>query len=154
MAIATDDAVWKHDATPDDLASSSASVTDTFSVAGDEIDWVVNDDVTHGLFILECTFATAPAANAICNLFLRADAVDGTNDEPDPSDTFRQGYVGRFLLKEQTAIQRIMLKGGPVALPIYKTSSTFRPFVEVVGSGQAMSAGWKVIATQMAIGPK
>jgi hypothetical protein len=136
-----------------DLASGSGSVANNvYSVAGDEAQWTnsVVPDAPMAVWMLECTFATAPAAGSGVLLYLRKMDIDGTSDGQVPSDTFQEGFITRFPVEDINTIQRIMR--GPFAVPNYKTSSVFEIYIKVDETAQTMSAGWRFEVTPFSFG--
>jgi hypothetical protein len=87
MAIGADSAV-DFFGTQDSLDSSSASVADAaFSVVGDLIAWVNDDDAPQASVVLEATFSVAPDANSSVALFAQLN---------DVQSTIYNGFCDRF----------------------------------------------------------
>lgn len=152
MTIGTDDVVLKSDAIVD-LASSSGTVAnDVFSVAGDEAQWTNSVEAPLMSLMLECTFATAPTTNTNVLLYFRKMSIDGSNHAQVPDDDFQETYITAFPLENINTIQRVMI--GPLAVPNYKDDSVFELYIKNNGTGQTMSAGWRIEVTPHAHGAK
>lgn len=62
-------------------------------------------------FSLTCTFAGAPASNAIVSLYAAPQDIDGTLDADPPESSRPSIFVGTFAVKATTSSQTIPLTG-------------------------------------------
>ena len=99
---------------------------------------------TLGLFELSVTFASAPGAGSLINLYL-VSAPDGTNYDDGSSSVTppSTAYVGGFPLRAVTTAQKVSLGGGPLLL-IYLPLLKFK-ILAVNGSGQAFPASGSTV---------
>ena len=153
MAIATDSAI-EFFGTQDTLGTSSASVADAaFSIAGDLSTWTNDDDAPMAMWRLLLTAAGiggTPDGGTI-DLYLQPQDIDGsTGDQIIPSANFLHTYVGSFPIHKVDADQQILI--GPFALPNYKTSSSFIPFIHN-NMGQTTGTTWTLHVIPQAFGP-
>ncbi len=149
MAIATD-AVIEVFGTADDLGSSSASVADAlFSLASDVAQWTNDDDVDRAAIVLDATWATAPSANSSVALYARLMNISGAGDQPVPTANFAHKVIGRFPVKDITTQQLIPID---IDLPNVYSSQVYEFYLKN-GSGQTISAGWKLLITPKTVAP-
>ena len=149
MAIAADSAV-DFFGTQDSLDSTSASVADAaFSVVGDLVAWVNDDDAPQASVVLEATFSVAPDANSSVALFAQLNNVQSTNDQLAPTANYQHTYLGSFPVKDVTTAQFVTI---PISLPNNGTSQSYNFFIQN-NTGQTASAGWDIHITPKTIGP-
>ena len=149
MTIGTDDAIDKF-GTQDPLDDTSASVADdTFSVVGDLVAWVNDDDAGAASAVLECTFSVAPDANSSVALFAQLNDLVSTSDQLAPTANFQHVYLTSFPVKDVTSAQFIPQV---ISLPNNITSQSYNFFIQN-NAGQTISAGWDLHITPKSIGP-
>ena len=149
MTIGTDSAV-DFFGTQDSLDSSSASVADAaFSVVGDLVAWVNDDDAPQASIVLEATFGSAPDTNSSVALFAQLNNVQSTKDQLAPTANYQHTYIGSFPVKNVTSAQFITI---PASLPNNGTSQSYNFFIQN-NAGQTISAGWDIHITPKTIGP-
>lgn len=149
MAISTD-AFIEFYGTQDAIGTSSAAVTDTsFSIASDLSTFTNDDDAPFAAVVFNGTYASAPDANSVVELFMRALNIVSTNDEDVPDANNLGGKIGSFGLNDVTSAQyrQIIIK-----LPNGKTSAEFEFYIRN-SAGQTLGAGWDINVTPIAIGP-
>jgi len=150
MTIGTDDSIIKV-GTQNDLDNTSSSVANgAYSVAADLLTITSTDDALGSGLVLECTIATLPNAGSSIALHLQQLDIEGTNDEPVPSDDYQNGFRGSFPVNTQTSIQRIPIN---ITFPRLKSGAVYQPFIQDK-TGQTISAGWTIFETDSTIGPK
>jgi len=93
-------------------------------------------------------FSANPTSGCIINLYEQK-IVDGTNDAPDVSGTYKHDYLGTFEVESgTTARQRIAL-----IAPIYRRGAKYWIRWLDGGSGTAqLSAGWELKLTPVTYG--
>lgn len=149
MAIASGAAI-DFFGTKDDLDNTSSAVSDgAFSVAADLDEWTNDDDALFSSFMFEGTFAVAPAADGVVNLYGQLLNIDGTNDAPVTDANYKHDLIGIFHVDAVTSAQFIT---AIVQLKNDKTSQEYQFFIGNE-SGQSLSAGWIVHPTPKAVGP-
>lgn len=149
MAISTNAAV-EFFGTQDTVTGSSSSVAiAAFSVAGDVTAWANDDDAPMANVVFTGTFAAAPSANSVVNLFARAMNVDSTTDTEIPSANNLSGHLGAFLLRDTTSAQTHSID---VRLPNAKSSAEYEFYIQNL-SGQSLNSGWTLKVTPKTFGP-
>lgn len=149
MAIGTD-SVIEFFGTQDTVTSSTSSVANAaFSVSGDISAWTNDDDSPTAIAILECTYATAPSAGSVVNLYARPINIFSTSDQDTPDANFQHVYLGSFPLNDVTSEQFIPIE---ISLINTKTSQEYEFYIENKG-GQTISAGWDLHITPKTFGP-
>ena len=153
MAIGSDSAIAFF-GTQDEVTTSPATVADgNYSIASDTSTWTNDDDAPLAMWRLLLTAAGlggAPDGGTV-DLYLQPQNIDGsTGDQFIPSDNFQHTYIGSFPIQQTDADQQILI--GPLALPNYKTSSEFIPFIKN-NCGQALGTTWTLHVIPMTYGP-
>lgn len=97
-------------------------------------------------FVLAVTFGTAPLADSTLDLYAAELDIDGSNDAPLPSSTYRRRYVGSFPLSATTFTQYVKLSA-------YDVARLANYFLYNPSSGQAVTAGWTLKVTPRTIKP-
>ena len=154
MAIGTDAGIDFY-GTQDDLASSSASVSDgNFSIASDLAEWTNDDDAPEASFILEASWATETSiAGLTLDLYAQVLNIEGaTNDAKPPSSDNTANFLGVFVVPAEDASDPYFMPLGPVRLPSQKASQEYAFFIKN-NSGQTIAAGWTLHVTPISIGP-
>ena len=114
------------------------------------------DDATYGIsadgasypdadFVLNVTFAVAPTVNTTIDLYAQELDIDGTADAAAPTTTYKQRYIGSFVVLNTTAAQPLKVRAYEVPL--------VASYYLHNGTGQAMSAGWTLKVTPRTLGP-
>lgn len=147
MAIGTNSAIHFF-GTQDTVTSTGASTADgVFTSAGT---WTNDDDAPMAAVTGVFTFATAPDANSVINLYARMDNIDGsTGDQDAPDANYQHTFLGSFPLNDVTSAQNIAIQA---ALPNNYTSQVYNFYIENKG-GQTISVNWSLLVTPMTIGP-
>lgn len=101
------------------------------------------------LFVLSCTFGTAPTENTAVVLLARPINIDSTNDSEPPENgaaTFKGRYIGAFTLNNVTTAQYI-------SLVAYDLPAEAEYYIWNNATGQTLSAGWTLKITPRTYGP-
>ena len=128
-------------------ASGASAASNAFAAANDTSLAVANHlDYPLADFALTCDFGAAVAAGVVVNLYRQDMDIDGTADAPAPATTYKETYVGSFVIPSgQSASATYPLQN--VAL------SKICQFSIENGSAQNLSAGWVLKATPKTYGP-
>ena len=153
MAIGANDSIDKF-GTEDELTSLPATVVaGAFSASSDVADWTNDDDAPFALFKLKLTAAglsAPPITGGTISLFARPMNINGAEDAPVPSASYRKMFLQSFLVNPADADQVHIL--GPVRLPNYKTSQVYEFFIEN-GMDVDTGTGWQLWITPTTVGP-
>ncbi len=150
MAIATGDFIEKFGATQDAIGTASTLVASgAFSIASDLSTWTNDEDAPFAAFVFSGTFALAPDANSVVELYVRKLNVVSTNDEEIPDVNNLSGWLGSFGLNDVATAQ---YKEEILKLPNGKTSTEYEFYLRN-SSGQQLNAGWDLNIRTLAIGP-
>lgn len=95
-------------------------------------------------FVLSCQFATAPAAGTTIDLYAQDLDIDGTGDARPPTTSYRERFVGSFVIDNTTAAQYLRLSA-------YDVPPKAAYYLHNNGTGQTMSAGAKLVAVPRTI---
>lgn len=94
-------------------------------------------------FVLVCTYGTAPTENAVISLMARPLDIDGTSDADVPEVSRPNLPIGSFSVNNVITTQTILINGG-YAQDVPKKADYY---LLNNGTGQSISAGWKLLAT-------
>ena len=121
-------------------AAMSLATTSTYGIVADGASYPDAD------FVLNVTFGTAPTINTTIDLYARELDIDGTADAAAPTTTYKQRYIGSFVVNAVTTAQ-------PLKLRAYDVPLVASYYLHNNATGQAMGAGWTLKVTPRTIGP-
>lgn len=148
MTIGTNDAVVKF-GTEKVLEANGASIANTAIVQADDAVYGIATDGNYAPdadFVLSVTFGVAPTVNTTVDLYAQELDIDGVNDAQAPSATYKQHYIGSFIVNADTVTQYLKLRAFDV--PVQANY-----FLHNNGTGQTINAGWTLKVTPRTIGP-
>lgn len=148
MTIGTNDAVVKYGTTKT-LEANGASVANNAIAQADDAEYSIASDGSYAPdadFVLAVTFGTAPTANTLIDLYAQELDIDGTNDAQAPTTTYKQKYIGSFVVNGVTVRQFLKLTA-------YDVPANANYFIHNNATGQTISAGWTLKVTPRTIGP-
>ena len=129
-------------------ASGAAIANNTLAQADDASYSIATDGAYYpdARFVLTGSFATAPTENSTLALYARPLNIDGTADADAPETTRPNQYIGIFAVNNVTTAQSLVLmaQNVPWEADYYINNN---------GTGQNLSAGWKLLVTPCTIGP-
>ena len=150
MAIGTGAAV-EFFGTQTTLDSTSSSVaSETYSVSADQTSFTNTLDSTYGSLVITFTYSVAPIAGELVILYMRRVNVDGTDDEPTPSDDAQGSVVDAVSIDAVTTLQ---VRVATVQLENVETAQEYEFYLKNGSTTQTISSGWTAKITQKAIGP-
>ena len=135
--------------TPKTLEANGASIANTAIGQADDATYgIVADGASYpdADFVLAVAFVTAPTGNTTIDLYAQELDIDGTNDAIPPTTTYKQRYIGSFIVAAQTATQYLKVRAYDVPL-------VASYYLHNNATGQTMSAGWTLKVTPRTIGP-
>lgn len=140
--------------TPKTIVSSGASISDAgFAAASSNLTAADIGGYPLGIFefVTDATgFSVAPTAGAAIHLYERKFMADGTNQGPVPDATYKNDYLGSFIVDVADVQQWLRIEG----IPINYYGATY--YVEWLdgGAGTAsISAGWTLKVTPYTYAP-
>lgn len=123
-------------------ANGAAIANNALAQADDATYDVFNDGLSYpnAEFVLTGSFAVAPAENSSLVLYARPLDIDGTLDAEVPETTRATVFIGTFTVNNVTTPQVIPLNG------IFATDlpKLAEYYIHNNGTGQSLSAGWKL----------
>ena len=135
--------------TPKTLEANGASIANTAIGQADDATYgIVADGASYpdAEFVLAVAFGTNPTVNTTIDLYAQELDIDGTNDTIAPTTTYKQRYIGSFVVAAQTATQYLKVRAYDVPL-------VASYYLHNNATGQTMSAGWTLKVTPRTIGP-
>lgn len=127
--------------TPKTLEASGGAIANNAVVQADDASYSQVTDgggFMYADFVLTATFATAPTENTVLALYARPLDIDGTSDAEVPEATRPTMFIGAFVVNNVTSGQPMFLMGvEPPPLADY--------YIHNSGTGQSVSAGWKLV---------
>lgn len=148
MTIGTGDAIVKY-GTQKTLEAGGASAANNTMVQADDATYVIASDGNNAPdaeFALAVAFSVAPTQNTTIDLYVAEQNIDGTNNGQAPTITYKQKYVGSFVVNNVTTTQYLRLLA-------YDVPPGGAYYLHNNGTGQTMSAGWTLKVTPRTIGP-
>lgn len=129
-------------------ASGAAIANNTLAQADDASYGIATDGAYYpdARFVLTGAFGTAPTENTTLALYARPLNIDGTADADAPETTRPTQYIGVFLVNNVTTSQSLVLMAQNVPWEADY-------YIHNNGTGQTLSAGWKLLVTPCTIGP-
>jgi len=121
-------------------AAMSAATGAPYSIAADGASYPDAD------FVLAAAFDVAPTVNSTIDLYAQELDIDGTNDAVAPTTTYKQRYIGSFVVEAQTAMQYLKIRAYDVPL-------IGNYYLHNNATGQTMAAGWTLKVTPRTLGP-
>ena len=121
-------------------AAMSLATTTTYGIVADGASYPDAD------FVLNVTFGTAPTINTALDLYAQELDIDGTSDAAAPTATYKQRYIGSFVVNAVTTAQHLKVHAYDVPL-------VASYYLHNNATGQTMSAGWTLKVTPRTIGP-
>ena len=97
-------------------------------------------------FVLNAAFGTAPTINTTLDLYAQELDIDGTSDAQVPTTTYKQRYIGSFVVNAVTTTQ-------PLKVRAYDVPLVASYYLHNNATGQTMSTGWTLKVTPRTIGP-
>ena len=131
------------------LEASGAAIANNTLAQADDASYSIAADGNYypdARFVLTGTFATAPTENTTLALYARPLNIDGTADADAPEITRPTQYIGVFAVNNVTTAQSLVLMAQNVPW-----EADF--YIHNNGTGQVLSAGWKLLVTPCTIGP-
>ena len=131
------------------LESSGAAIANNTLAQADDASYSIATDGAYypdARFVLTGAFATAPTENTTLALYARPLNIDGTADTDAPEITRPVQYVGVFVVNNVTTSQSLVLMAQNVPWEADY-------YIHNNGTGQTLSAGWKLLVTPCTIGP-
>lgn len=156
MAISTNTSIWYFGSETNltDGVTTTLIATTAFSAADDTEEWTNSDDAPLAMFKLYVAdWSAAPAAGTTIDIYAQLLNIQSTSDEPLPDASYKNHYLGSFVLDAADAAQYIIC--GPVSLPAYKTSQEYQFFLHnttAVGMGTTDDE-WDLWITPITVGP-
>lgn len=148
MTISTNDAIVKL-GTEKTLEANGASIANASIVQADDATYGIAADGGYAPdadFVIAVTFSVAPTINTTIDLYAQELDIDGANAAQAPTSTFKQHYIGSFVVNSVTTPQFLKLRAFDVPL-------LASYFLHNNGTGQTISAGWTLKVTPRTIGP-
>ena len=121
-------------------AAMSLATTSTYGIVADGASYPDAD------FVLSVTFGVAPTINTTIDLYAQELDIDGTSDAAAPTTTYKQRYIGSFVVNAVTTAQ-------PLKIRAYDVPLVASYYLHNNATGQTMSAGWTLKVTPRTIGP-
>ena len=121
-------------------AAMSLATTATYGIVADGASYPDAD------FVLSATFGVAPTVNTTIDLYAQELDIDGTSDAQVPTTTYKQRYIGSFVVNAVTTAQPLKLRADDVPL-------VASYYLHNNATGQTMSAGWTLKVTPRTYGP-
>jgi len=131
------------------LEASGASIANNALAQADDASYGIATDGAYypdARFVLTGAFATAPTENTTLALYARPLNIDGTADADAPETTRPTQYIGVFVVNNVTTAQSLVLMAQNVPWEADY-------YIHNNGTGQTLSAGWKLLVTPCTIGP-
>lgn len=131
------------------LEASGASIANNTLAQADDASYSIATDGAYypdARFVLTGAFATAPTENTTLALYARPLNIDGTADTDAPEITRPVQYIGVFVVNNVTTSQSLVCDAQDVPWEADY-------YIHNNGSGQTLSAGWKLLVTPRTIGP-
>ena len=131
------------------LEASGASIANNTLAQADDASYSIATDGAYypdARFVLTGAFATAPTENTTLALYARPLNIDGTADADAPETTRPVQYIGVFVVNNVTTAQSLVLMAQNVPWEADY-------YIHNNGTGQTLSAGWKLLVTPCTIGP-
>ena len=129
-------------------ANGAAIANNTLAQADDASYSIATDGAYYpdARFVLTGSFATEPTENSTLALYARPLNIDGTADADAPETTRPTQYIGVFAVNNVTTAQSLVLMAQNVPWEADY-------YIHNNGTGQTLSAGWKLLVTPCTIGP-
>lgn len=135
--------------TPRVLEANGAAITNNAIGQADDATY---DTTTHGggfphiEFVASMTFTVAPLVNSVIEVVARALDIDGTNDAPVPTATYRNRKVGFLVVKDVTTLQTLtcLCERVPKLAEYYLYNNA---------TGQTIPATWTATVTPLTYKP-
>lgn len=134
-----------------EATSGSAQVLDgAFSVTGDVVNLTNTNDASDFSITFRCTFAVAPDINSELWLYCRKRSVNGSQNEPFPGLTYRNGLVGVLPVVNITSVQLITV---PISCEFTLSQQVHEYAIENL-TGQTLPSGWQIWETPITTRPQ
>ena len=131
------------------LEASGAAIANNALAQADDASYGIvadGDSYPDARFVLTGTFSVAPTENTTLALYARPLNIDGTADADAPETTRPTQYIGGFIVNNVTAAQSLVCNAQDVPWEADY-------YIHNNGTGQTLSAGWKLLVTPCTIGP-
>jgi len=149
MAIGTGDSVRKFSATTITLEANGGSITNGNILAADDATYDLTDtdhaDCPHALLAISVACASAFDANGLIRVVIQSLNVDGSNNEPDPTNGYWPRSCGLIQVKNVTTTQY-------AEVAMYNIPREGKVWL-LNNAGQTISSGWTAKLTPFAYGP-
>ena len=148
MTIGTNDLIVKLGTTKVLEANGASIVNNAMGQADDAAyDFAVDGSYApNAEFVLAATFAVAPTQNTPIDLYAQELDIDGVNDAQAPTVTYKQRYVGSFVVNNVTTQQFLKLRA-------YDIPHNASYYLHNNATGQTLAAGWTLKVTPHTYGP-
>ena len=129
-------------------ANGAAIANNTLAQANDASYNIFTDSPSYpdARFVLVGEFATEPTENSTLSLYARPLNIDGTADADTPETTSPTVFVGTFVVNNVTTRQALVCDAQEVPWEADY-------YIHNSGTGQTLSAGWKLLVTPCTTGP-
>lgn len=131
------------------LEANGASITNGSIGVADDANLTAADIGGYPLAIFEFTtqttgFSAAPTAGAAIHLYERKFMTGGTNQAPVVDSTYKNDYLGTFIVDPADAQQWLRIEGVPIN---YLGGTYYLEWVDGGAGTASIDAGWSLVAT-------
>lgn len=129
-------------------ANGAAIANNALAQADDASYSIATDGLSYpdARFVLTGTFSVAPTENTTLALYARPLNIDGTADADAPETTRPTQFIGTFVINNVTTAQSLVCDAQDVPWEADY-------YLHNNGTGQTLSAGWRLLVTPCTIGP-
>lgn len=139
--------------TEDEVISTGAAVANNaYSLAAHATSHTNDDNAREGSFKFVGTAAANPSANTAYELYARLMDIESTTDANEPSDTYREVFIGAFSADSSTTAQVLTFDIEDGDLPAYENDQVTDYYIRN-SSGQSLDSGATVDFTPKAAAP-
>ena len=151
--ITTDTQIFEPDVfTEATSGGGTAIVLDSaFSLTGDAVTLTNTNDASEFSITFRCTYSVAPDINSDVWLYCRKRSVNGSQNEPFPSATYRNALVGVLPVVNITSVQLITIE---IHVPDFTLSQQEHEYVIENRSGSDIPATWQIWETPITTRPQ
>lgn len=140
--------------TEDEVISTGAAVANNaYSLAAHATSHTNDDNAREGSFKFNGTAAANPSANTAYELYARKMDIEGAStDANEPSDTYREEFIGAFSADSSTTSQVLSFDVEDGDIPAYENDQLTDYYIRN-SSGQSLNSGATVDFTPKAAAP-
>ena len=152
--MAANDAI-RTPGTPKTLEANGASISNDGIGVADDANMTSTDINGYPLAIFEFTtqttgFSVAPTAGAAIHLYERKFMTGGTNQAPVVDSTYKNDYIGTFIVDVADAQQWLRIEGVPIN---YLGGTYYLEWVDGGAGTASLDAGWSLVCTPYTYAP-